>query len=113
MASYMRALELLAGRADSVYFPGHGGPVQEPQRYVKALIFHRHWRESEIVQCLRDGIGTIAGMVARIYKGIEPSLSAAAAMAISAQLEYLAEKGSVVTRNPGTPGMDQEFALLE
>jgi glyoxylase-like metal-dependent hydrolase (beta-lactamase superfamily II) len=111
MASYMRSLEFLMGRGDSVYFPGHGGPVREPQRFVKALIFHRRWRESEIVECLRDGIGTVAGMVPRIYKDIEPSLSAAAALAVLAQLEFLAEKGTIVTRKPGGPSLDQEFAL--
>ena len=63
MGSYMRSLELLMERNDAVYFPAHGGPVREPQRYVKALIFHRRWRESEIARmpsrrtCLhrRDG----------------------------------------------------------
>ena len=45
MGSYMRSLELLMERGESVYFPAHGGPVREPQRYVKALIFHRRWRE--------------------------------------------------------------------
>src|SRR5262245_53439400 len=40
MANYMRSLELLSGRAarDRVYFPGHGGRVEEPQRLVKAFL---------------------------------------------------------------------------
>ncbi|MBI4724759.1 MAG: MBL fold metallo-hydrolase [Rhodomicrobium sp.] len=111
MGSYMRSLELLMERQESVYFPGHGAPIREPQRYVKALIFHRRWRECEILDCLRGGLNTIKEMVPRIYSGIEPSLSGAAALAVFAQIEFLAEKGTVTTRKPGPLAMDQEFVL--
>ncbi len=111
MGSYMRSLELLMERDEAVYYPAHGGPVREPQRYVKALIFHRRWRENEVVECLRGGLDSVAGMVPRMYNGIDPSLSGAAALAVFAQLEYLTEKGTVVTKRPGPIAIDQEFAL--
>ncbi len=111
MGSYMRSLELLMARKDPVYFPGHGGPVHEPQRYVKALVFHRRWREGEVIECLREGLVSAAEMVSRIYNNIEPSLSGAAAMSVFAQLEFLAEKGKVVARKPGPLTLDQEFEL--
>jgi glyoxylase-like metal-dependent hydrolase (beta-lactamase superfamily II) len=111
MGSYMRSLELLMERRDAVYFPAHGGPVHEPQRYVKALIFHRRWREGEILECLRTGLASIAGMVSRMYNGIEPSLTGAASLAVLAQLEFMAEKGTVIMLKPGPLTMDQEFAL--
>jgi glyoxylase-like metal-dependent hydrolase (beta-lactamase superfamily II) len=111
MGSYMKSLELLLERGESIFFPGHGGPVREPQRYVRALIFHRKWRESEIIECLRGGFGSVAGMVPRMYSGIEPSLLGAAALAVFAQLQFMAEKGTVVTRKPGPLAIDQEFAL--
>jgi glyoxylase-like metal-dependent hydrolase (beta-lactamase superfamily II) len=111
MGSYMRSLELLMERNEPVYFPGHGGPVKEPRRYVKALIFHRRWRESEVIDCLRSGLVSIGQMVPRIYSGIEPALSRAAALAVLAQLEFLAEKGTVTTRKPGPLAIDQEFEL--
>jgi glyoxylase-like metal-dependent hydrolase (beta-lactamase superfamily II) len=111
MGAYLNSLELLLKRSERVFFPGHGGPAREPQRYVKALILHRKWRENEILECLRAGIGSIAGMVPRIYAGIEPSLAGAAALSVFAQLEYMAGAGKVVTRKPGPLAMDQEFAL--
>jgi glyoxylase-like metal-dependent hydrolase (beta-lactamase superfamily II) len=111
MGSYMRSLELLMERKEPVYFPGHGGPVKEPQRYVKALIFHRRWRENEVIECLRSGLFSINEMVPRIYSGIEPSLSRAAGLAVLAQLEFLVEKGIAVTRRPGPLAIDQEFEL--
>ncbi len=111
MGSYMRSLELLTKRGESLYFPAHGGPIRDPQRYVKALILHRRWRESEIIACLRGGTVTVSGMVPRIYSGIDPSLLGAAALAVFAQLEFMAEKGTVVVRRPGPLAIDQEFAL--
>jgi glyoxylase-like metal-dependent hydrolase (beta-lactamase superfamily II) len=111
MGSYMRSLELLMERKEPIYFPGHGGAINEPQRYVKALIFHRRWRESEVIDCLRCGLVSIGDMVSRMYSGIEPSLSRAAALAVLAQLEFLAEKGTVITRKPGPLAIDQEFEL--
>jgi glyoxylase-like metal-dependent hydrolase (beta-lactamase superfamily II) len=111
MGSYMRSLELLMERSEPVYFPGHGGPVKDPRRYVKALIFHRRWRESEVIDCLRSGLVSAGQMVPRIYSSIEPSLSRAAALAVLAQLEFLAEKGTVITRKAGPLAIDQEFEL--
>ena len=35
MRAYMDSLEKLRGRAETVYWPGHGGPVVEPQRYLR------------------------------------------------------------------------------
>jgi glyoxylase-like metal-dependent hydrolase (beta-lactamase superfamily II) len=111
MGKYLSSLELLMDRDDPFYLPGHGGPVFEPQRFVKALIFHRRWRESEILECLRDGVATIRDMVPRMYRGLEPALVPAAAMAVLAHVEFLAEKGDVVTRKPGALDINQEFAL--
>ncbi len=113
MGSYMSSLELLMTRSESFYFPGHGGPVRDPQRYVKALIFHRKWRENEIIECLRGGAVTVSGMVPRIYSGIDPSLLGAAALAVLAQLEFMAEKGTVVISKPALLAIDQEFALVD
>ena len=113
MGDYMRALDFLIERKDAAYYPGHGAPIHEPQRFVKALIFHRRWREMEIVESLRAGLTTIGEMVPRIYNGLDPSLSGAAALAVFAHLEYMAEKGRVTARKPGPLTVDQEFALAE
>lgn len=113
LGSYMRALDFLIERKDAVYFPGHGAPIYEPQRYVKALIFHRRWREMEVIECLRAGLATVGEMTPRIYNGLDPSLGGAAALAVFAHLEHLAEKGMVTARKPGPLTMDQEFALAD
>ena len=55
MRAYMASLEKLRGRAEAIYWPGHGGPVVEPQRYLRALIHHRRQREASILAALGDG----------------------------------------------------------
>ncbi len=59
------------------------------------------------------GLTTVGEMVPRIYNGLDPSLRGAAALAVFAHLEYMAEKGMVTARKPGPLTMDQEFALVE
>jgi len=112
MGDYLRSLDRLIGRNDAVYFPAHGGPVHEPQRFVKALIFHRRWRELEVLEALRAGATNIGDMVPRIYAGLEPALVPAAALSVFATLEHLVEKQMVATTRPGALDMRQEFALL-
>ncbi|WP_245433888.1 MBL fold metallo-hydrolase [Rhodomicrobium lacus] len=112
MGDYLRSLDMLIGRNDAVYFPAHGGPVHEPQRFVKALVFHRRWRELEVLEALRAGATNIGDMVPRIYAGLEPALVPAAALSVFATLEHLVEKQMVATTRPGALDMRQEFALL-
>jgi glyoxylase-like metal-dependent hydrolase (beta-lactamase superfamily II) len=96
MRAYMASLDKLRGRAETIYWPGHGGPVVEPQRYLRALILHRRQREASILAALGDGPQTIPALVARIYAGIDPSLTRAAGLSTLAHLEDLSERGLVV-----------------
>ena len=41
VADYLKSLQLLLDRSDEVLYPTHGGPVNNPQRYVSALLNHR------------------------------------------------------------------------
>ena len=59
MGDYIRSLEMLTGRSDSVYFPGHGGQFEDPQRLVKAFLLHRRMRENAILECIRGGNDTV------------------------------------------------------
>ena len=109
MRDYMASLEKLRGRAESVYWPGHGGPVVEPQRYVRALIHHRRQREASILAALKDGPQTIAALVARVYVGLSPSLTRAAGLSTLAHLEDLGERGLVVAETED--GGQTQFGL--
>jgi glyoxylase-like metal-dependent hydrolase (beta-lactamase superfamily II) len=96
MRAYMASLGKLRGRAESVYWPGHGGPVTEPQRHLRALIHHRRQREASILAALSGGPQTIPALVAKVYVGIDPSLTRAAGLSTLAHLLDLGERGLVV-----------------
>ncbi|MFT3886555.1 MAG: MBL fold metallo-hydrolase [Arachnia sp.] len=55
MADYMASLDKLLARDDRIYFPGHGGPVTEPQPSCAALRTHRRMRERAILERVRAG----------------------------------------------------------
>jgi glyoxylase-like metal-dependent hydrolase (beta-lactamase superfamily II) len=104
MRDYVNSLERLRERGDLVYWPGHGEPVRDPQRYLRALIHHRRQRELAILERLEKGDQTIATIVERIYEGIDRRLHGAAALSVFAHLEELMERGEVGSEGPPTLG---------
>jgi glyoxylase-like metal-dependent hydrolase (beta-lactamase superfamily II) len=102
MRAYMDSLDKLRGRRETIYWPGHGGPVLEPQRYLRALIHHRREREASILNALANGPQTIPALVSRIYVGLNPSLTRAAGLSTLAHLEDLSERGTVVGEAPAS-----------
>jgi glyoxylase-like metal-dependent hydrolase (beta-lactamase superfamily II) len=109
MRAYMDSLDKLRGRSETVYWPGHGGPVVEPQRYLRALIHHRRQRETSILNALADGPQTVPALVAKVYVGLNPALTRAAGLSSLAHLEDLSERGRVVSEKP--EGGERRFRL--
>lgn len=110
IGDYMRSLEKLAATQHRVFWPGHGGIVAEPERFVRALIGHRRMREAAILQSLRDGAQTIAEVVARVYAGLDPRLVAAASLNTLAHLEDLTMRALVETE--GQPSLRGIFRAV-
>jgi glyoxylase-like metal-dependent hydrolase (beta-lactamase superfamily II) len=100
MGDYMRSLERLGERADRVYFPGHGGQVEEPQRLVKAFLLHRRMREQAILDCIRSGTDTVKAIVPAIYRDLDPKLLNAASLSVLAHVEHLISRGFVRCDSP-------------
>ncbi|MBY0613744.1 MAG: MBL fold metallo-hydrolase [Beijerinckiaceae bacterium] len=97
MAAYMASLDKLKSREESVFWPGHGGPVEQPQRFVRGLLTHRRQRETAILARLAEGDRLISQIVPKIYDGLAPRLHAAAALSVFAHLEDLAARGLVIS----------------
>ena len=74
MTDYMASLEKLRGRSEAVYWPGHGGAVTDPQRYLRALIGHRRQREAAILDRIDGGVTTLIAIVDSVYAGLDPKL---------------------------------------
>ena len=98
MRDYIASLEKVARRSEAIYWPGHGGPVRDPQRYVRALISHRRQREAAILARLEAGEASVAEIVARVYPGLAPALVGAASLSTLAHLEDLTARGLAVER---------------
>jgi len=102
MTSYMASLGKLLARDDKIYWPGHGGAVEEPQRFVRALLHHRRAREKAILERLKAGDTQIEAIVANVYKGLDPRLRGAAALSVLAHLEDLVTRGEAIADGPVT-----------
>ena len=103
MTDYMASLDKLRGRNETIYWPGHGGHVTDPERYLRALTGHRRQREASILARLDGGPLTIPEIVATVYAGIDPKLFGAAGLSTRAHLEDLMRRG-MVTEEGGRYG---------
>lgn len=100
MAEYMASLEKLFGRPETVFFPGHGGRIEEARRMVRGYMVHRQWREQAILGAIRDGHKTISDIVALVYKGLDERLINAASLSVQAHVDHLIEKQLVKSAGP-------------
>ncbi|HKH34377.1 MAG TPA: MBL fold metallo-hydrolase [Beijerinckiaceae bacterium] len=109
MSDFMASLEKLRGRDEAIYWPGHGGPVKEPARFVRALAHHRRQRETSILNRLAAGDRRIEHIVPAIYQGLKPALLGAAGLSVFAHLEDLVSRGVVASDGP--PTLTAEYRL--
>lgn len=107
MSDFMASLDMLAARDDRAYLPGHGGAVNQPRQFVRALKTHRRMRERAVFGRVEKGDRLISDMVQAIYRETDPRLHGAAALSVLAHLEDLVGRGEVVTDGP--PAIDGEF----
>jgi glyoxylase-like metal-dependent hydrolase (beta-lactamase superfamily II) len=109
MSDYMASLDKLKRRAETTYFPGHGGAVRDAPRFVEQFIRHRRAREAAILDQLKAGETDIPSMVRGIYVGLDPRLTKAAGLSVLAHLEDLVARGKVVTE--GAPSAGGRYRL--
>lgn len=85
----------------TVLLPGHGPAVANPYEKIDQYINHRHERESNILQAVREGALTAKEIVARVYTDVSPKAHAMAERAVVAHLEKLVEDGLVTQTSDG------------
>jgi glyoxylase-like metal-dependent hydrolase (beta-lactamase superfamily II) len=95
MSDFMASLDRLLTRDDRLYLPGHGGNVENPLRFVRALKAHRKMRERAILERFNAGDRTIQEVVAAIYRDTDPRLHGAAALSVYAHVEDLVARGQL------------------
>lgn len=107
MADYMASLDKLIERGDRLLLPGHGGPVKNPQEYLRGLKEHRLGRERAILDRLRQGDRSVDKLVKAIYRDTDPKMHAAAGLSVLAHLEDLVDRRLVET--DGAPSIGGIF----
>ncbi|MBT7953626.1 MAG: hypothetical protein HN731_00420 [Rhodospirillaceae bacterium] len=111
MADYMASLRMLAERSDEVYYPTHGGRIKNPQRYVRGIMVHRKQRETQILDCLDQGVTNIPAMVERMYQDLDPRLTGAARHSVFSHIIDLAERG--IIKSEGEISLQAEYRKVE
>ena len=93
MGDYLVSLEKLAARDERIFYPTHGSPIPDPKAWLGELIAHRRLREAQILAALAQGEDAPAGLVEKLYPGLDAALRPAAAQQVKAHLEHLESRG--------------------
>ena len=98
MDDYVSSLKkILLGR-HSLYYPTHGEPIKNPEKYVRGLIAHRKMREVQILDELKKNSLTVNQMLPRFYSTTDKRLWPAASMSLLATLLSLKKKNKVMSK---------------
>ncbi|UXN73635.1 hypothetical protein N8D56_23160 [Devosia sp. A8/3-2] len=98
MADYLASLEKVIALPYRLYVPAHGGPIADGPGYAKTLLAHRQWRNEQTLAAVKAGARSISAVVAAIYPAQPFAVRRAAAMTITAHVEYLEAQGLLQVR---------------
>ncbi|HEY3193581.1 MAG TPA: MBL fold metallo-hydrolase, partial [Solirubrobacterales bacterium] len=93
LRDYMESLRKLQLLDLNVLYPGHGPQVDDPQAKIAEYIAHRQEREDRLVAALDRGERSTAALLAEVWDDVPEQLRGAAAVAMQAHLEKLADEG--------------------
>lgn len=93
LSAYIASLERLAALRPARILPGHGLIVDQPLELIAEYIEHRRMRESQVIQCLDDGVTDPDEIVARVYPELAVGLRPVARQTIEAHLGKLRAEG--------------------
>lgn len=110
MTAFLASVEKLEARTESVFYPGHGEPITEPQARCLELLTHRRGREAQILEALATiGPATAETLACHIYTDVAPELLPAAVRNVLAHLIDLSTQ--VRVRAFGPIGADTSFRI--
>lgn len=93
MTSYLASLDRLLAIAPRRMYPAHGRIIDDPAALLAAARAHRLEREAQVLDALRAGGGTVAGLTAAIYRGLDAALLRLAGESVTAHLHKLEAEG--------------------
>ena len=90
---FMESLRRLQALDLAVLYPGHGPEIADPPAKIAEYIAHRQEREDRLATALERGERSRAALLAEVWDDVPGQLRGAAALAMQAHLEKLAEEG--------------------
>ena len=109
MAAYFDSMHKVIGRGDSILRPTHGGPVTDPQPFLRAYLQHRVDREEQVLAQLRAGTRTIPAIVKVLYADVDKRLHRPARRSIWSHVLKLHAEGRVRVAGGGEPRLLAEY----
>jgi glyoxylase-like metal-dependent hydrolase (beta-lactamase superfamily II) len=95
MGDYFHSLEKLQARSPRRIHPAHGPTREDAVALIDEYIAHRLERERQVLAAVAAGDETLAEMRRRIYPDLDPRLTGAAEIQLTAHLIKLTEEGRV------------------
>jgi len=95
LGAYLESLETLLTRQDRIYWPTHGGSIDNPKALVRHLIEHRLTRVKSVLDAIKRGHASLESIVIDAYPGLDQALFPAAVRSVLASVVYLIENDSV------------------
>ena len=95
ISQFMNSCEKLCKHNWKKFYPGHGFPVEGPNKRLMELMHHRMTREAEIINILRETEATISQITKSVYSDIDKSLITVASRNVKAHLIDLIIKKQV------------------
>lgn len=99
LLAYLATLRRLAHLNPKLLLPGHGEPMPDAVARLEGYIAHRLAREAQIIERLKAGLGTVAAIVADIYREVDPRLHPVAEMQVHGHLLKLVAEGRAEKRD--------------
>ncbi|MDE0530831.1 MAG: MBL fold metallo-hydrolase [Albidovulum sp.] len=109
IGDFMNSLDILSLRSESLYLPGHGAPIYDPQSMIAFQARHRRNRESQILKKLVGKNLTARRIAESVYDDVAAHLIPAATCNVFAHLLDLRERGLV--KSNGRPDFGAKFSL--
>jgi glyoxylase-like metal-dependent hydrolase (beta-lactamase superfamily II) len=93
MADYFASLDRVLALPYRRYVPAHGAAIDDGPAYAMALRAHRQARNEQVLAAVAEGAHSVRAVVAAIYPRQSFAVRRAAAMTITAHVEYLESLG--------------------
>jgi glyoxylase-like metal-dependent hydrolase (beta-lactamase superfamily II) len=95
MGDYIRSLQLLLTKRPRRIHPAHGPTREDAMPLIQQYLEHRMERERQVLDAIAGGARTVQEMRRIIYPDLDPRLTGAAEIQITAHLIKLGEEGRV------------------